>query len=992
MDVWVEPTPTVYFVPASDTICDNDITDIELRSNNHPTHPIQFDYTLTYDSDSIAVTNINPSRTGLLNTETINEQLDNLGTNAQLVQFNVTPYTVDDAGVARCFGNVFTVDVWVEPTPTVYFVPASDTICDNDITDIELRSNNHPTHPIQFDYTLTYDSDSIAVTNINPSRTGLLNTETINEQLDNLGTNAQLVQFNVTPYTVDDAGVARCFGNVFTVDVWVEPTPTVYFVPASDTICDNDITDIELRSNNHPTHPIQFDYTLTYDSDSIAVTNINPSRTGLLNTETINEQLDNLGTNAQLVQFNVTPYTVDDAGVARCFGNVFTVDVWVEPTPTVYFVPASDTICDNDITDIELRSNNHPTHPIQFDYTLTYDSDSIAVTNINPSRTGLLNTETINEQLDNLGTNAQLVQFNVTPYTVDDAGVARCFGNVFTVDVWVEPTPTVYFVPASDTICDNDITDIELRSNNHPTHPIQFDYTLTYDSDSIAVTNINPSRTGLLNTETINEQLDNLGTNAQLVQFNVTPYTVDDAGVARCFGNVFTVDVWVEPTPTVYFVPASDTICDNDITDIELRSNNHPTHPIQFDYTLTYDSDSIAVTNINPSRTGLLNTETINEQLDNLGTNAQLVQFNVTPYTVDDAGVARCFGNVFTVDVWVEPTPTVYFVPASDTICDNDITDIELRSNNHPTHPIQFDYTLTYDSDSIAVTNINPSRTGLLNTETINEQLDNLGTNAQLVQFNVTPYTVDDAGVARCFGNVFTVDVWVEPTPTVYFVPASDTICDNDITDIELRSNNHPTHPIQFDYTLTYDSDSIAVTNINPSRTGLLNTETINEQLDNLGTNAQLVQFNVTPYTVDDAGVARCFGNVFTVDVWVEPTPTVYFVPASDTICDNDITDIELRSNNHPTHPIQFDYTLTYDSDSIAVTNINPSRTGLLNTETINEQLDNLGTNAQLVQFNVTPYTVDDRSSQVLWQCIYCGCMGRAHTDSLLCTGERYNM
>ena len=385
MDVWVEPTPTVYFVPASDTICDNDITDIELRSNNHPTHPIQFDYTLTYDSDSIAVTNINPSRTGLLNTETINEQLDNLGTNAQLVQFNVTPYTVDDAGVARCFGNVFTVDVWVEPTPTVYFVPASDTICDNDITDIELRSNNHPTHPIQFDYTLTYDSDSIAVTNINPSRTGLLNTETINEQLDNLGTNAQLVQFNVTPYTVDDAGVARCFGNVFTVDVWVEPTPTVYFVPASDTICDNDITDIELRSNNHPTHPIQFDYTLTYDSDSIAVTNINPSRTGLLNTETINEQLDNLGTNAQLVQFNVTPYTVDDAGVARCFGNVFTVDVWVEPTPTVYFVPASDTICDNDITDIELRSNNHPTHPIQFDYTLTYDSDSIAVTNINPS-------------------------------------------------------------------------------------------------------------------------------------------------------------------------------------------------------------------------------------------------------------------------------------------------------------------------------------------------------------------------------------------------------------------------------------------------------------------------------------------------------------------------------------------------------------------------------------------------------------------------------
>ena len=44
---------------------------------------------------------------------------------------------------------------------------------------------------------------------------------------------------------------------------------------------------------------------------------------------------------------------------------------------------------------------------------------------------------------------------------------------------------------------------------------------------------------------------------------------------------------------------------------------------------------------------------------------------------------------------------------------------------------------------------------------------------------------------------------------------------------------------------------------MNADRSEYLTGETINEQLDNLGTNAQLVTFNVTPYTVDDNGDPR---------------------------------------------------------------------------------------------------------------------------------------
>ena len=74
----------------------------------------------------------------------------------------------------------------------------------------------------------------------------------------------------------------------------------------------------------------------------------------------------------------------------------------------------------------------------------------------------------------------------------------------------------------------------------------------------------------------------------------------------------------------------------------------------------------------------------------------------------------------------------------------------------------------------------------------------------------------------------------------------------------------------------------------------------------------------------------------FTVDVWVSAHTDCLLYPCpDDTICDGDVTNIELQSNNHPTHPIQFDYTLTYNSDSITVTNMNADRSEYFTGETI---------------------------------------------------------
>ena len=433
-------------------------------------------------------------------------------------------------------------------------------------------------------------------------------------------------------------------------------------------------------------------------------------------------------------------------------------------------------------------------------------------------------------------------------------------------------------------------------------------------------------------------------------------------------GNTTSKDqkIWIEPVPRLTLIPAQDTICDGGTTNIEIQSPTVPILPVRFDYQVVIDNpDSLHVTTTG-SGTGLLNGAFILENFDNVSVSAQRAVITVTPYTVTPLGILRCSGIQSTAVIWVEPTPTMYFVPAQDTICDNDITDIEMRSITVPTLPVMFDYTVVAAyPDSVTITNTQADRTGYLAGQKILEQLNNLSNRKQLVTFTVTPYTVTDKGTIRCTGTPNTIDVWVEPTPTMYFVPAQDTICDNDITDIEMRSITVPTLPVMFDYTVVAAyPDSVTITNTQADRTGYLAGQKILEQLNNLSNRKQLVTFTVTPYTVTDKGTIRCTGTPNTIDVWVEPTPTMYFVPAQDTICDNDITDIEMRSITVPTLPVMFDYTVVAAyPDSVTITNTQADRTGYLAGQKILEQLNNLSNRKQLVTFTVTPYTVTDKGT-----------------------------
>ena len=274
------------------------------------------------------------------------------------------------------------------------------------------------------------------------------------------------------------------------------------------------------------------------------------------------------------------------------------------------------------------------------------------------------------------------------------------------------------------------------------------------------------------------------------------------------------------------------------------------------------------------------------QTLTNISSDTAIVRYRITPWPVDNAGNNKCAGTPMIVHIIVEPTPTMYFVPIQDTICDNTVTDIILHSTTRPTYPVRFDYTVTPEfPDSVLIINTQSGRIGYLDGDKILEQIDNLSNRAQKVTYTVTPYTVTQAGAVRCSGLPYSVVIWVEPTPTMYFVPEEDTICDNVVTDLELQSITQPTLPVRFDYSVTAEfPDSVIITNTQSDRIGYMAGDKILERINNLSNRVQKVTFTATPYTVSETGTIRCPGSSYSIDIWVEPTPTMYFVPVQDTI------------------------------------------------------------------------------------------------------------
>jgi gliding motility-associated-like protein len=956
--VWVEPTPKVVPVPLIDTICDSTQTSIVLTSPTGSTRPVEFEYIIEPENAGDVVITPAPA-VGLQKLDTIQHYIDNTSDTAQLVQFRIIPYTIDAAGFRHCDGDTVTADVWVEPTPVVSLQPVIDTICDSTEVEIVLTSPTGATRPVEFEYILEPENAGDVIIHPAVGTNGLQKLDTISHYIDNTSDTAQLVRFRVIPYTIDGFGFRRCDGDTVTTDVWVEPTPIAITQPLADTLCDSTEVRLVLTGPTGPTRPVLYEYSIVNTYPAEIVITPGAGAGGLSKYDTISHYIDNTGDTARLVQFIVTPYTIDASGARHCDGPSSTTDVWVEPTPALTLNPVNDTLCSGDTTAIQISSISSPIYDVEFEYfTLPVNPAEVTVTNVSPT-TRLTNGEYIVDQLVNLSDTAQVINYKVVPYTIDGAGTKRCTGDTVFAEVVLEPALVAILTPMMDTICSVEPVNIKITSTSKSSQPLRFFYNI-YPENPTEIDILYDTAFGTIALDTgrfIVDTLVNLSDTAQLVRFDVTAY-VQSGSDQGCPGVTTSAFVWVEPTPKVVPVPLIDTICDSTQTSIVLTSPTGSTRPVEFEYIIEPENAGDVVITPAPA-VGLQKLDTIQHYIDNTSDTAQLVQFRIIPYTIDAAGFRHCDGDTVTADVWVEPTPVVNLQPVIDTICDSTEVEIVLTSPTGATRPVEFEYILEPENAGDVIIHPAVGTNGLQKLDTISHYIDNTSDTAQLVRFRVIPYTIDGFGFRRCDGDTVTTDVWVEPTPIAITQPLADTLCDSTEVRLVLTGPTGPTRPVLYEYSIVNTYPAEIVITPGAGAGGLSKYDTISHYIDNTGDTARLVQFIVTPYTIDAGGARHCDGPSSTTDVWVEPTPALTLNPVNDTLCSGDTTAIQISSISSPIYDVEFEYfTLPVNPAEVTVTNVSPT-TRLTNGEYIVDQLVNLSDTAQVINYKVVPYTID---------------------------------
>lgn len=416
----------------------------------------------------------------------------------------------------------------------------------------------------------------------------------------------------------------------------------------------------------------------------------------------------------------------------------------------------------------------------------------------------------------------------------------------------VNPRPVVTAIPQQDTICNGEETYIELTSTEPNTIYV---LEVLYDGSGFGANNS-------LDGDTIKQTLTNLTLFADSVVYRIVPYGPFST---HCEGTADTVVIWVEPTVEINAV--DDTICNGDATNIMVTSPNTTTNGIRYTWTV---ADNLDITGESSSTGNGQDIGTaIVQNLTNTSLTKQLVQYVITPWTVNASDNNECTdaGEIITIDIWVEPTVSI--TAAHDTICDGDDTDIMVTSPNTTTNGIRYTWTV---ADNPNITGESSSIGNGQNISTaIIQTLDNISDSKQLVQYVITPWTINASNDNECTdaGEVITIDIWINPTPRVIVDVFRDTICNDTRTHITLTT---PT--VLTDGIVTFDYTSIADAGLTGNSTGsdLTDPYIIEDLLHNATTGPAIplvVRYTITPRALE-TGCAD--GPVITDSITVHPT------------------------------------------------------------------------------------------------------------------------
>lgn len=456
------------------------------------------------------------------------------------------------------------------------------------------------------------------------------------------------------------------------------------------------------------------------------------------------------------------------------------------------------------------------------------------------------NQPAISQTLINPTNTNQTATYTVTP-TSGTSGA--CAGAPFTVVVTVNPLPFV--ANLSPSVCSGE--NLTITPTNGGGNIIPAGTTYTWGGP--VVTGGMTGGSGGINQTTFNITLTNPTNTVQTANYNVT------ATSGPCTGSVFTIAVTVHPKPTVAGDVPTQTVCSGTaIAPITISNPNGVGGVIGYSWTRTNTAN---LTGMPASASG----SSIAGTLVNNTNVAQTTTF--TLYATSDES---CTSTPVTVDVIVNPVPTVTAAPATQTICSgNAIATINFSNPNNVSGTV---YSWTRDNTS-NLTGIAASGNGTNITGTL--------TNTTLVQ-QTTVFTIA-ATNAGCGTNTTTVTVTVNPRPDVSAAPLTQTVCaGTPITNIVLSNPNAlPGTTFSWTRNNTGNTPGIAASGTSATILGTLTNPT--------GVN------QTTTFTIV-ATRSGCPSTAITVDVVVQPAPLAIATPSAPGICTGSNAVINFSTSN----------------------------------------------------------------------------------------------
>jgi hypothetical protein len=726
------------------------------------------------------------------------------------VKYTITP------SANGCIGASITVDVTINPNPTLTITPSAQTICTGNAINLGLSNPNNVAGTL---YTWTFISSNVNGANNGGSYASPVSGP-ISDNLDVVLND----QGGAVTYAVTAVSPTGCVSPTQSASVTVNPEP-IGVSSTANAVCSRAGYSVNPQSYISNGILNTFDWSLDPLPSGLTLTSGTTTGTG-----TITGTIENLSGGLLYATYSVTPTST----IGNCPGITFTISIPVESQPVgadVIGLP-SLVICSGDQVGYDLQDNINDLGNVQSSV-FTWSAD------VNNDVTGESTTSKdavfITDILTNITGSGKLVQYTVIP-----KGVNGCTGESFTVGVVVRSEPVGQAVPvgSASIFCSDEQFTVNPTVSNGMTS-VTYAWTANYDA---GLSGGSGSGTG-----SIIEQL----TNTTAIQKTVT-YTVVPTSADGCMGESFTIAVLINPEPVG--ITRAVTVCsDEALSNIVGTITTTAGSVAATSYSISVSTTLLQSAGTNSNGSGKLADELVGDTWTNTTSSPVDVVYTIIPMSG-----ASCSGNSFTITVTVNPEPVGADVLA--TICSDEAIGSALTLSTVSGGPTAY-FNISVNSNGLTRSGGTDSNgSNKTAAELIGDSWTNTTSSPVDVIYTITPYTS-----TNCAGNPYTVTVTINPEP-VGAVATANVCSDQVISGLNL-STSGGTPASTFNISINANGLTQSAGSVS-SGTGKLLGELNGDAWTNPGTTPVDVVYTVVPVSSDG-----CAGNLFTVTVTVNPEP-----------------------------------------------------------------------------------------------------------------------